>query len=173
MVSERMLQKLNEQVQKEFYSAYLYLSMEAHLASQNLNGFANFFHVQAQEERDHAIKFFNYINQVGGKVTLGQIDAPPSEFESPQEIFRLSLEHERSVTKSIYNLVDIALEERDHTSHAFLQWFITEQAEEEATADSNLKKLKLIGNDGRGLLMIDAELAQRVYTPPTATAPGQ
>ena len=169
MISERMQQKLNEQMQKEFYSEYFYLSMEAYLAAQNLNGFANFFHVQVQEERDHALKFFNYINQVGGRVILAQIDAPKTDFESQEEVFRIALEHEKFITRSIYDLIDIALEERDHTTHAFLQWFITEQAEEEATMDNTLKKLKLIGNDGRGILMIDAELAQRVYTTPTAS----
>lgn len=172
MISDGMQQKLNEQVQKEFYSAYLYLSMEAYLTSLNLNGFANFFRVQAQEERDHAMMFFNYINHVGGRVTLGKIDAPKSDFESLEEVFRMALQHEQFVTKSIYSIVDLALEEKDHKTNSFLQWFVTEQAEEEATADGNLKKLNLVGNDGRGILMLDAELAQRVYAPPT-TGQGQ
>jgi ferritin len=132
-----------------------------------LSGFATFFRVQAQEEGDHAMKIFSYIIQVGGRVALGQIDAPQEDFVSPEEVFRLAYGHEQYVTKSIYELVDIAVEEKDHKTTAFLQWFVTEQAEEEASMDSVLRKLKLIGNDGRGLLMIDAELAQRVYTPPT------
>lgn len=168
MISERMEKAINEQIQKELYSEYLYLSMEAYLASLNLNGFANFFRVQQQEEHFHAMKFFDYVNQVGGRVTLGRIDAPKIDFASPEDVFKEAYAHEQLVTKSIYNLVDIALEERDHTAHTFLQWFITEQAEEEATMDNNVKKLKLIGNDGRGLLMIDAELAARVFTPPAA-----
>jgi len=166
MISEKIEKLLNEQIQKEFYSAYLYLSMEAYLASLNLKGFANFFRVQAQEERDHAMMFFNYIDHVGGKIRLGQIDAPKTDFDSPAEVFKLALEHEQFVTKSIYNIVDHAIEEKDHKTNTFLQWFVTEQAEEEDTADNNVKKLQLIKNDVQGLLMFDAELALRVYTPP-------
>jgi len=168
MISKKMEQKLNEQIQKEFFSAYLYLSMEAYFASKNLNGFANFFRVQDQEERDHAMMFFNYISHVGGTVKLEKIDAPKSDFSSIDEVMEMVLEHERFVTASIYSIVDLALEEKDHKTNAFLQWFVTEQAEEEATAESNLNKVKLVGNDGRGILMIDSELAQRIYTPPTA-----
>ncbi|MCX7921539.1 MAG: ferritin [Clostridia bacterium] len=166
MVSEKVQKKLNEQIQKEFYSAYLYLSMEAYLASRNLNGFANFFRVQAQEERDHAMMFFNYVNKVGGKVELGQIDAPKGDFESLEEVFKMALEHEQFVTKSIYSIVDLAQEEKDHKTNAFVQWFVNEQAEEEETAEYNLRRLQLVGTDGRGILMLDTELAQRVYTPP-------
>jgi ferritin len=119
MISERMQQKLNEQVQKEFYSAYLYLSMEAYFASKNLNGFANYFRVQAQEERDHAMMFFNYINHVGGRVKLEQIDTPKHDFSSIEEVMKLTVEHEQFVTKSIYSIVDLALEERDHKTNAF------------------------------------------------------
>lgn len=168
MISESIEQKLNDQVQKEFYSEYLYLSMSAYFKSINLDGFANFFNVQAQEERDHAMKIFEFINQVGGRVTLKQIDAPRTEFESIEEVLKLSLEHEQFITKSIHDIVDAALTEKDHTTYSFLQWFITEQVEEEATADHNIKRFKLVGNDGKGILMIDAELAQRVYAPPAA-----
>jgi len=166
MISEKIEKKLNEQIQKEFYSAYLYLSMEAYFASRSLNGFANYFRVQAQEERDHAMMFFDFVNHVGGKVKLGMIDGPKSEFESIEEVFKMALDHERYVTSSIYSIVDVAIEERDHKTNTFLQWFVTEQAEEEATAEANLDKVKLIGSDGRGILMLDAEMAQRVYTPP-------
>lgn len=166
MISEKMLQKLNEQVTKEFYSAYLYLSMEAYFASENLNGFANFFHVQAQEERDHAMKFFNYISHVGGRVKLAPIEGPQTDFVSAREVFQITLDHERQVTQLIYFLVNLAVEEKDHFTNTFLQWFVTEQAEEESSADAILKKLKLIGSDGMGILMLDAELAKRVYTPP-------
>jgi len=169
MVSDKLNKLLNEQVQKEFYSAYLYLGMEAYFANQNLDGFANFFHVQVQEERDHAMKFFNYINQKGGKVELLQIDAPEINFNSAEEIFANTLKHEQFVTKSIYNIIDNALAEKDHGTNSFLQWFVTEQVEEEATADKNLRKLNRIKDDPNGLFMLDAELAQRVYTPP---APG-
>lgn len=169
MISDKINKLLNEQVQKEFYSAYLYLSMEAYFQNQNLDGFANFFHVQLQEERDHAMKFFNYINQAGGKVELMQIDAPQVDFKSAEEVFDITLKHEQGVTKSIYNIVDNALAEKDHGTNTFLQWFVTEQVEEEATADKVLRKLKLIKDDPNGILMLDNELAQRVYTPP---APG-
>ena len=165
MVSEIMQQKLNEQVQKEFYSAYLYLSMETYFTSINLEGFANFFRVQAQEERDHAMKFFDFISQAGGRVNLLQIQAPKSEFESAQDVFTITLEHERFVTKSIYDLVDTAVKESDYSTQTFLQWFVTEQREEESNMDNVLKRIKLVGNDGGGLLMIDSQLAQRVYVP--------
>lgn len=169
MVSERLNKLINEQIQKEFFSAYLYLGMEAHFSSINLEGFANFFRVQVQEERDHAMKFFNFLNQKGGKVELLPINAPEAKFESAEEVFAITLGHEQFVTHSIYNIVDAALEEKDHATHAFLQWFVTEQIEEEATMEKYLKKLQLIKNNPNGLFMLDAELAQRVYTPP---APG-
>lgn len=169
MISDKLNKLLNEQVQKEFFSAYLYLAMEAHFANQNLDGFANFFHVQVQEERDHALKFFNYINQKGGKVELLQINAPEANYTSAEEIFAVTLGHEQFVTNSIYNIVNAALEEKDHGTNTFLQWFVTEQVEEEATMEKYLKKLQLIKNDPNGLFMLDSELAQRVYTPP---APG-
>lgn len=168
MLSEKMNKMLNEQVQKEFYSAYFYLSMKAYFLHQNLDGFANFFSVQVQEERDHALKLFHYINQAGGKIELLQIDAPQVDFASPQVVFELTYEHEQFVTKSIYALVDQAIAEKDHSTNNFLQWFVTEQMEEEATMDRVLKKLQLIKNDPQGLFMLDAELAQRVYTPPAA-----
>lgn len=169
MISERLQERLNEQVQKEFYSAYLYLSMEAYFSSLNLSGFANWFHIQAQEERDHAMMIFDYINRVGGRVTLRQIDAPKTEFESIEEVFKLTLEHEQFVTKSIYSIVDIAVEERDHKTNSFLQWFVNEQVEEEENAENNLRKFELVKGDGRGTLMLDAEFAQRVYNPPAVT----
>ncbi len=169
MISEKIQAKLNEQIQKEFYSAYLYLSFEAYFSSLNLNGFAHWFRVQAQEERDHALLFFDYVNRVGGRVVLGQIDAPKPDFSSIEEVLKLSLEHEQFVTKSIYSIVDVALEERDHKTNAFLQWFITEQVEEENNSDSNIKKYLMVKDDGRGVLMLDAELAARVYSPPPAS----
>ncbi|HEX2925372.1 MAG TPA: ferritin [Ruminiclostridium sp.] len=168
MISENMNNLLNRQVQKEFYSAYLYLSFQAYFQHQNLDGFANFFYVQVQEERDHAMKFFNYIAQAGGEVQLFQIDEPFGSFSNAEEIFEHTLKHEQDVTKSIYNLVDNALQEKDHGTNSFLQWFVTEQIEEEANVDKVLRKLQLIKNDPHALLMLDAELATRVYTPPPA-----
>ncbi|TYQ15659.1 UNVERIFIED_CONTAM: ferritin [Acetivibrio alkalicellulosi] len=168
MTSKNIVKLLNDQIQKEFYSSYLYLSMTAYFKSVNLDGFANFYFIQAQEEKDHALRIFDYMNQIGAKIVLEKIDAPKVDFESIEEVLKLALEHEQFVTKSIHNIVDVALSEKDHSTYSFLQWFINEQVEEEDTADGNLKKFQLVGNDGRGILMIDAELAQRVYTPPVA-----
>jgi len=167
MLSEKLTQKLNEQVVKEFYSAYLYLSIEAYLASLNLPGFANWFRIQAQEERDHAMLIFDYINRVGGKINLGAIDEPPSDFSSIGDALKLTYEHEMKVTASIYSILDVSLAEKDHKTTAFLQWFVNEQTEEEENADNNVKRFELVGNDGRGILMMDAEMAARVYTPVT------
>ncbi|MFA6940672.1 MAG: ferritin [Clostridiaceae bacterium] len=165
MISEKMQEFLNQQIQKEFYSAYLYLSMEAYLEEQNLKGFAQFFRVQIQEERDHAMMFFKYISHVQGNVKLLQIDQPKTVFTSPLDVFKAAYNHELIVTKSIYSIVDLSLEEKDHKTNAFLQWFVNEQAEEEANMDDNIKKLQLIGGDSRGILMMDAELMTRIYTP--------
>lgn len=170
MITTTMQKLINDQIQKEFYSAYFYLSMKAWFAAQNLDGFANFFDVQMKEERDHALKFFDYMNHVGGTVTLQAIQAPPATFASPLDVFEQTLAHERIVTASIYNLVNLAVEEKDHKTNAFLQWFVTEQAEEENTAESNVRKLQLIKDNTQGLFMLDAELAKRVYTP-IAAAP--
>ena len=165
MISAAMEKLLNDQIQKEFFSAYFYLSMKAWFAEQNLDGFANFFDVQMKEERDHALKFYDYVIHVGGKISLQAIDAPPVDFASPLDLFRQNLSHEQFVTASIYNLVNLAIEEKDHKTNSFLQWFVTEQAEEEATAESNIRKLQLIGDNAQGLFMLDAELAKRVYVP--------
>ncbi len=170
MISTTMQKLINDQIQKEFFSAYFYLSMKAWFAAQNLDGFANFFDVQMKEERDHALKFFDYMNHVGGTVTLQAIQAPPATFASPLDVFEQTLAHEQLVTASIYNLVNLAVEEKDHKTNAFLQWFVTEQAEEENTAESNVRKLQLIRDNPQGLFMLDAELAKRVYTP-IAAAP--
>lgn len=164
MISQDMQHLLNEQIKKEFYSSYLYLSMVAYFEEQNLKGFANFFKVQVQEERDHAMMFFKYISHVQGKVKLQQIDQPDINFNSPLEVFREAYKHELFVTKSIYSIVDLSLEERDHKTNSFLQWFVNEQAEEESNMDENIKKLELIGDDIRGILMLDAELMTRTYT---------
>jgi len=171
MISEKMEQLLNDQIQKEFYSAYLYLSFEAYFTSRNLNGFANWFRVQAMEERDHALIFINYLNLVGGRVKLQAIQAPEWNFNSIEEVFTKTLAHEQYVTQSIYNIADRAMEERDHKTSSFIKWFIDEQAEEEDAAQQNLSKIRLVGeNDGKAILMLDSELATRVYTVPTPLA---
>ena len=143
MVNEVMEKSLNEQVNAEFYSAYLYLSMAAYFKEENLDGFANWMTVQAQEERDHAMKLFDYIIRRGAKVTLTSIDEPQTEWDSPLAAFEHVLKHERYVTSLINNLVDLSIEQKDHATNNFLQWYVNEQVEEEENAMDNLGKLKL------------------------------
>lgn len=169
VLSDRMVEALNEQIKNEIYSAYLYLSMSAYSTFKGLGGFANWFMVQYQEEMTHAMKIYNYINDQGGKVKLMAIKKPPTEFGSPLKMFEKTLEHEKFVTKCINDLVDLAIEEKDHATEIFLQWFVTEQIEEEANDNQIISKLKLVGEEGNGLFMIDKELATRVFTPPPAS----
>jgi ferritin len=168
MLNPTMEQALNKQLNAELYSAYLYLSMAAYFYSLNLNGFANWMTVQNQEETMHAMKFYNFINERGGRIKLEQIDTPPTEWPSPLNVFEETLKHEEKVTSLINNLVDLAIAERDHAANAFLQWFITEQVEEEASANDIIQNLKLAGNDPHALFMLDRELGTRVFTPPAA-----
>ena len=161
MLSERMLNALNRQVNAELYSAYLYLSMAAYFESINLKGFANWMKVQAQEELTHAMKFFDYINERGGRVKLEAIEKPPNEWDSPLHVFEATYEHEQKVTRMINDLVNMAMEEKDHATYNMLQWFVAEQVEEEASADEIRQQLRLIGEDGRGILMLDRELGKK------------
>ena len=161
-----MLDELNRQVNAELYSSYLYLSMAAYFESINLKGFANWMKIQAQEEVTHAMKFFDYINERGGRVTLDTIKKPPAEWKSPLDVFENTYKHEVNVTKMINSLVDLAIKEKDHATYNMLQWFVAEQVEEEASADAIRQQLKFIGKDGRGLLMLDRELSRRVFIPP-------
>jgi len=169
MLSKRMEEALNQQVNAELYSSYLYLSMSAYFESINLKGFANWMKVQAQEELLHAMKIYDFINERGGRVTLTSIDAPPTEWDSPLAAFEGVYEHECKVTGLINDLVNLALEEKDHASHIFLQWFVTEQVEEEASADEIVQRLKLMGDARGGLFMLDRELGQRAFTLPTSS----
>jgi ferritin len=166
MIKKKVQDALNEQIKWELYSAYLYLSMAAYFESINLSGFANWMKVQAQEEAVHAIKFFDFVNGRGGRVILAAVEAPPSEWDSALATFEAVYEHERIVTGRINDLVDLAVAESDHATNQMLQWFVTEQVEEEASADEVVQKLKLVGKEGGGLFMLDEELGQRVFTPP-------
>jgi ferritin len=166
MLSQKLLDELNKQLKYEFFSSHLYLAMAGYCLYEDLDGFANFFKVQAEEERFHAMKFFDFINQKNGRIRIHQLDEPANEYASPLDAFEKSLEHEGFVTKRIYTLTDIATEEKEHATISFLRWFIDEQVEEEATIDGIIKKLKRIGKDSSGLYMLDNELAQRVFTPP-------
>jgi ferritin len=161
MLTETMQTALNGQLNAELYSSYLYLSMNAYFKSVNLDGFANWMYCQAQEELEHSLKFYDFIIQRGGKVQLQQIAAPPTGWNSPLAVFEATLEHEQKVTGLIHNLVDVAHEERDHATNIFLQWFVSEQVEEEESVGGVLEQLKLIGDAKGGLFMIDRELAKR------------
>ena len=168
MFSKELLDAMNEQMKNEFLSAYLYLAMSAHCDAVNLHGFAHWLRLQYQEETGHALKIFDYIAERGATVHLKPIGGPQTEWESPQAVFEAVLKHEQHVTSLINKLVDLAIQESDHASNNFLQWFVAEQVEEEASADAILQKLKLAGDDGAGLFMIDQELSQRVFTPPAS-----
>ena len=161
MLSEKMLDALNGQLNAELYSAYLYLSMNAYFKSINLDGFANWMHYQAQEELAHSMKFYDFINQRGGRVKLQGVEAPPGDWSSPLAVFEATLEHEQKVTGLINDLVEMALEERDHATNIFLQWFVSEQVEEEESVTGVLEQLKLMGEAKGGLFMIDRELSKR------------
>jgi ferritin len=164
MISKKMQNAINGQINAELYSAYLYLSMSADFSSKNLPGFANWMKIQAQEELGHAMKLYNFIEERLGRVTLKAIDAPPTEWDSPLTAFEAVLKHEQKVTGLINKLVDQAIAENDHATRGFLQWFVDEQVEEEASADAIVEQLKLIKSAPGGLFMLDKELGRRTFT---------
>jgi len=166
MLSKKMVDALNGQINKEMYSAYLYLAMSAYSDSKGLNGISNWFSVQYQEEMEHAMKIYHYVQEQGAGVKLLAIDEPPATFGTPLEMFEKTLAHEQFVTKSINELMDLAISEKDHATQIFLQWFVTEQIEEEANDNAIIDKLKLVGEKGNGLFMVDKELGARVYNLP-------
>ena len=168
MISGKMIKSLNHQINREIYSGYFYLGMASWAAEQGLNGVANWFQVQLQEELSHAQKFYNYIVDQGGRVLLEAIEQPAQDFSSPLDLFEKTLEHEKKVTALINGLVKQAREENDTATEIFLQWLVTEQVEEESNANDLIQRFKLVGKDGSGLLMVDGELAARVFTPPAA-----
>ncbi|MHC4072122.1 MAG: ferritin [Planctomycetota bacterium] len=166
MVSKKMETALNEQVNAELYSAYLYLSMESYFKSKNLNGFANWMKVQTQEEMTHVMKIYDFIDERGGRITLKAIEGPPTEWDSPLAVFEAVYEHEQMVTGLVNDLVNLAIAEKDHATNSFLQWFVNEQVEEESSADQVVQQLKMMENAPGGIFMFDRELGQRVFTPP-------
>ncbi|MDP8232161.1 MAG: ferritin [Candidatus Zophobacter franzmannii] len=166
MITKKLEKEMNDQINREFYSAYLYLSMSAWFKEQNFDGFANWMNVQYQEESFHAMKLFEYVVERGGKIVLQQIDQPDNEFESVTKIFELTLEHERFITGCINNLMNVAIEEKDHAAKSFLQWYIDEQVEEEANADKLLQTIKMVKANPHTLYMMDKELTTRSFTPP-------
>lgn len=166
-MSNKVLEKaLNEQLNAEMYSAYLYLSMSAYFSDIGLDGFANWMRVQAKEEQFHAMKFYDYINERGGRVLLSAIKAPKTEWDSPLACIEAVLEHEKHVTYLINNLVDLAIQEKDHATNIFLQWFVTEQVEEEDNVNAVLNKLRLLEGAGNGMFILDKELSTRVFNAP-------
>jgi len=168
MINKKIEDALNKQINEELFSAYIYFSMSAYFTSLNLMGFANWMNVQAQEEMTHVIKFCHYLQDRGGRVELFAIEKPQKSWKSPIDAFNEALKHEQHITKLINGLVDLSIKEKDHASNQFLQWFVTEQVEEEASADEIIQKLKLVGNQGEAIYMLDKEMAQRVFTPPPA-----
>jgi ferritin len=167
MLKEAVEKSLNDQINAEFHSAYLYLSMSAYFEHNGLAGFANWMKVQFEEEQTHALKLFHYINERGGKVQLKPIAEVVTDFDNVIDIYEKTLAHEQMVTDRINNMMDIAIDERDHATKSFLQWFIDEQVEEEAGVEEILNNLKLINGDGQGLLMMDREMAGRKFVDST------
>ena len=169
MLSKKVIELLNEQVNKEFYSAYLYLDMSNYYKNEGLNGFANWYKIQAQEERDHAVLFMDYLQQNGEEVVLEAIAKPDKEFKSFIDPLKEGAAHERFVTGLIHNIYAAAYDDKDFRTMQFLDWFVKEQAEEEDTADDMVKKYELFGSDSKGIYMLDSELAGRTYAAPSLT----
>lgn len=160
-LSKQMQDALNAQIREELYSSYLYLAMASYCQSLNLGGFAHWMRVQSQEELAHGLKFFDYIEDRGGRVLLQAIDQPAAEFAGPVDVFQKTLAHEQHITGRIHALFGQALEEKDFASTGFLQWFVDEQVEEEKNATDILNWLKMTGDKGQGLIMVDRHLAGR------------
>ena len=161
MLSKTLQDAMNEQIKNELYSAYIYLAMAANFEASNLPGFGHWMRLQAQEEVEHAMKFFEFINSRGGRVTLKAIDQPPFEWKTPLEAFQNAYEHEQKVTGMINNLYAIALKENDYPSQIMLQWFINEQVEEEKHASEIVEQIKMIDARGSAMLYLDRQLGKR------------
>ncbi len=161
MISKKTAEALNEQIGKELYSSHLYLAMGAYLQAEGLPGMAGWLKAHAEEERGHAMRLIKYVEDQGAPVRLSGIAEPPAEYGSPRQVFEAVLDHERKITASIHALVELAIEERDFATQAMLQWFVTEQVEEESVASETVAKFKMIGGDARGIYLLDRELGQR------------
>ena len=169
MLSAKVVELLNNQVNAEFYSAYLYLDMANYYKNEGLDGYYNWYKVQAQEERDHALLFMDYLQQNGVEVVLEAIAKPDKEFKAFIDPLKAGAKHERLVTSLIHDIYAVAYEEKDFRTMQFLDWFVKEQAEEEDNADDMVKKFELFGNDSKGLYQLDNELKSRVYSAPSLT----
>lgn len=161
LITKKVQDAINEQINKELYSSYIYLSMSAYFDNENLKGMAKWMKKQASEEVEHAMKFYEYVYSRGGKVVLKAIDNPPETFKSPLDAFETAYKHETVVTKLIHNLVNLADKEKDHATKTFLNWFVEEQVEEEDSALEIVEKLKLVGSNKSALLMMDHQLGER------------
>lgn len=172
MIDQRMADTINDQINAEMFSAYLYQSMAAWFADQNFNGMAIWMTAQAQEEMIHAMKFYNYLIERGGTVLLKQIDGPPTEWASPLAAFEAALDHERYITERINKMMDLAIDIRDHAAKGLLQWYVDEQVEEEANATDNVEKLRMVGDEGNAKYMLDKEFGARpvLFTIPVSAA---
>ncbi len=166
MLSPKMEKALNDHLNAEIFSGYLYLAMVAYFQDKNLNGFAHWMTIQNEEENFHAMKFFRYIGGRGGRVCLEAIEKPQSEWKSPLDAMEAALKHEEYISGRVNDLVNLAVEEKDHATASFLRWFVDEQVEEEENVNEVVQKLRLLGNDGGGLFMLDRDMAARVFTPP-------
>lgn len=166
MLKDTLQQAINKQINEETYSAYLYYSMSAFFESRDLKGMANWMRIQAQEELFHVNKFFTYVHDREGRISLQPVAGPPLEWANPLEVFKAAHDHECKISRLINDLVDLSMKESDHATANFLQWFVGEQVEEEASAAEIVGQLKLVGDSGYALLMLDRELGQRVFTPP-------
>ncbi len=166
MLIAKIQAALNKQINAELFSSYLYLSMAAYFESKELVGMAHWMRIQVQEELQHVVKFFDFINERDGRVELTAVDGPPAEWSSPLNAFQGALEHEQKITALINDLVDLALSEKDHAANIFLQWFVSEQVEEEASVRMIVEKLKMVGDDAVALLMLEGELGQRTLASP-------
>lgn len=168
MLKSNLLAALNQQINEEYYSSYIYQAMVAYFEDNHLDGCAHWMRLQAQEEHDHALKIFDYVISRGGRVVLAAVQAPPKEWPSPQAAFEAALAHEKLMTANITKLADLAQSEKDHATNNLMQWYVTEQVEEEANVDDIVNKLKMVGGDGAGLFLMDRELKGRAAAAPGA-----
>ncbi len=169
MLNKNVSGLLNTQINKEFYSAYLYLDFSVYYEEIGLDGFANWYRIQAQEERDHAMLFLQYLQNNGEKVTLGAIDRPDKELKDKMDPLKAAAEHERYVTGLIHAIYEAAYDVKDFRTMQFLDWFVKEQGEEEKNAEDMIKKMELFGDDAKGLYMLNSEMAARSYSAPSLT----
>ncbi len=163
MISDKMAAKINEQIKNELYSGHLYLSMAAYCSSIDMDGFANFFIVQEQEERAHAMKFYHYLVEQNKEVKIYGLDQPKQDFKSLVEVFDLAWKHEQRITSLLNEIMHLAVDEKDYATQSLIKWYIDEQVEEEASMLKILKQLQMVGEKGPGIFMLDAHLKERKF----------